>query len=141
MVAVEPSRELTAELALAGPGGETPATRVMLRHVGLMQGQVMLVEALNWFVPDRLPADVARQLALTTIPFGRLIGPLGGHRSEVREVPLTSHDAFVFTASRALFQQRAVVCDRANVRLAVVQERFLPALLGGHDVALRDARV
>jgi chorismate-pyruvate lyase len=46
------------------------------RHVRLVCGAHVLSDAHNWFVPARLTPDMNRQLAETTVPFGRIAASL-----------------------------------------------------------------
>lgn len=102
---------------------------VRLRRVALCRGPLTLVEAENWYVPGRLPVDVASALETTSLPFGRLISELGGYRIDVRDLPERAADPAA-PGQRPLFAQQAVVCAIDGTRLAVVRERFLEALLG-----------
>ncbi len=111
-----------AEPEYAGPGATTQG-RVLLRRVALACGSVVLVEALNWYVPGRLPPDIAETLQSTNVPFGRAIESLGVSRLDVQ-----SRSA----EPGALFAQSAVVADQNGVRLAYVEETFLPSLLARH---------
>jgi chorismate-pyruvate lyase len=46
------------------------------RHVRLICGDKVLSDAHNWFVPARLTGEMNRQLAETTVPFGRIAASL-----------------------------------------------------------------
>jgi hypothetical protein len=50
----------------------TPQDEVKYRRVQLRCGNRILSEAENWYVPDRLTADMNRLLATTGTPFGKL---------------------------------------------------------------------
>ncbi len=97
-----------------------PGMRIVCRKVALVCGPAVLMEATNWYVPDRLPADIALTLETTSTPFGWAIEALGVQRIEVRDIAAQAGE---------LFAQQAIVCDRGGNRLAFVVERFLPALL------------
>jgi len=50
------------------------------RRVRLRCGKVVLSEADNWYVPDRLTPQMNRLLDQTDTPFGKVVKPLGFHR-------------------------------------------------------------
>lgn len=112
------------------PGRRTSRLEtVIYRSVELRRGLLALVEADNWYVPERLPADINQALQTTNSPFGKLIAPVGASRSEVRSIDQTvgrSGQAM----PRHLFAQSAVISISGGTRVAFVRERFLPALLG-----------
>ena len=124
VLATDPSDAIMHALRLA-PGADRERGRgqVLLRRVALASGSLVLAEAVNWYVPERLPTDIANALQTTMVPFGRAIEPIGVSRVDVRDR---------VTEQRALFTQSAVVADRNGVRLAYVEETFLPALLARH---------
>ena len=106
--------------------------RVRYRRVLLRCGTVVLCEAENWYVPGRLPARMNRLLDRTTIPFGRVVGPLGFRRHRLSVVALR------FPASDALrrhgvLRQEAMLTRSDGVPFCVVVETFTGALLGGMD--------
>lgn len=110
----EPDAVLVSALRLAD--GEP----VALRRVALMQGDTLLAEADNWFAPERLPHDLAALMLADGTPFGRLLAPFGVHRqalaqSTTRRPPRLVH--------------RAVVLLADGTRVALVEERFFPAVL------------
>jgi hypothetical protein len=86
----------------------------------LCHGGMRLVLAANWFVPERLPPHVTASLADSNVPFGRLIAPLGGYR-----VPISAE----MSADGTTLRHRALVCLASRARVAIVEERFLPAVL------------
>ncbi|MBX9925232.1 MAG: hypothetical protein K2Y05_02635, partial [Hyphomicrobiaceae bacterium] len=124
VAAGEPPDAVVSALRLpSGPGRTMENGQVLLRRVALACGAVVLVEALNWYVPERLPPDICDNLQSTNVPFGRAIEAIGVNRLDVVDL----------TAERgALFAQSAVVADRNGVRLAYVEETFLPSLLARH---------
>ena len=89
------------------------------RHVRLGCGGVVLSEAENWFVPARLTPEMRRLLAETDTPFGAAIRPLGPRR-ENRLV----HEP----GGSALFVHEGLVRARDGRALALVRERYQPAL-------------
>jgi hypothetical protein len=112
--APELQSELTAALALE------PDMPVRMRHVALVCGSLVLVEAMNWFVPHRLTPGIVHALDTTSVPFGQAVAGLGIRRVDIQDRP---------PEPGVLFVQQAVVCDRDGQRLAFVIEKFLPALL------------
>ncbi|WP_414476269.1 hypothetical protein [Microvirga sp. M2] len=53
-----------------------PGETTWYRRVQLVRGSLLLSEAENWFIPQRLPPEMADILSTTDIPFGRAIAPL-----------------------------------------------------------------
>lgn len=103
-----------------------PAPGEVLRHrrVVLVRGAVALSEAENWYLPQRLPPDMRHVLATTDTPFGVAVEALRPRRR-------TTHVAFA--ADGVL--HRAVVLTGAGQPIAVVHERYLPALAPGLPTA------
>lgn len=60
--------------ARLGVSAETP---LGYRHVQLVCGDRVLSEAHNWYVRERLTADMNAALDTSDTPFGRIVGPLG----------------------------------------------------------------
>ncbi|MBR0663278.1 hypothetical protein GXW71_02810 [Roseomonas hellenica] len=96
-----------------------PAPAEVLRHrrVVLVRGAVALSEAENWYLPQRLPPGMRHVLETTDTPFGVAVEALRPRRR-------TMHVAF---AADGLLH-RAVVLTGAGRPIAVVHERYLPAL-------------
>lgn len=90
------------------------------RRVALYQGSTCLADAVNWFVPARLPPEIVARLETSDVPFGRLLAPWG-----VRRLHL---DASV-AADATCLKHRAVVSVDNGTRVAVVEETFWPMLL------------
>lgn len=99
--------------------------QVLERRVALEQAGARLVVATNWYVPSRLPSAIAAALNIGDVPFGRLIAPLGGYR-----IPLCSR----ISSDGASLDLRAIVRLGDGTRVAVVEERFLPAVLERADL-------
>jgi hypothetical protein len=57
-----------------------PETTIRFRRVRLRCGDRVLSEADNWYVPDRLTADMNRLLDTTNTPFGKVVTPLEPYR-------------------------------------------------------------
>jgi hypothetical protein len=69
-----------AILALLQPG---PAERIAYRHVRLTCGAAVLSVAQNWYLADRLSAEMNHTLDTTDMPFGRVIAELGFTRERL----------------------------------------------------------
>ncbi len=114
--------------------------RIAYRRVRLVRGPLVLSEADNWFVPDRLPPQVREVLETTDVPFGTAIAQLQPSRrtyfvrfAELSAVTETGAGDRLFGLSPAMtiLEHKAVVLDRNRRPLSVVAERYRAALLGG----------
>ncbi|HEY4252965.1 MAG TPA: hypothetical protein VGM87_17275 [Roseomonas sp.] len=104
-------------LALLRP---EPGEALHHRRVVLARGAVALTEAENWYLPQRLTPAMRHALATTEIPFGVAVEALHPMRRTVhvaREAGGLLHRALVLTGN--------------GRPIAVVHERYLPALLPG----------
>jgi chorismate-pyruvate lyase len=63
--------------------GATMGEAVRYRHVKLMCGTVLLSEADNWYLPERLTPEMNRQLETTDTPFGRVVQALHFQRHTI----------------------------------------------------------
>jgi chorismate-pyruvate lyase len=83
-------------VALRAPGAERPPSAeqrrelgasadeaVRYRHVKLMCGTLLLSEADNWYLPERLTPEMNRQLETTDTPFGRVVQALHFQRHTI----------------------------------------------------------
>ncbi len=102
--------------ALAGP----PALH---RRVELVFGDTILSNADLWYRPDLLPAAMARAIADTDTPFGRVVRGLGLRRRTLASRIGVPGDA-------ACLEHRAVLVTPAGETLAEVFERYSWALVG-----------
>ncbi len=86
--------------------GIGPREAIGYRHVELVCGKRVLSIAHNWYVPDRLTAEMNAALAATQVPFGRIAAPLAYHRKalEVLTKPPRGCPANTISAHRALLQ-------------------------------------
>lgn len=117
---------------------EAPAPEpIRYRHVQLLCGRHVLSEADNWYVPNRLTADMNRLLDTTDTPFGRVVQPLAPYREtfEVRQLwsplghgwertappPPTSG---ILRVPAALFEHRAVLFTRDHKPFSEVDEVY-----------------
>lgn len=94
------------------------------RRVRLMCGATLLSEAINWYVPSRLTAEMNAALDSGDTPFGRVILPLGPHR-RTRSV----WKAKRISVSGEILRHRAIVLDGAGRPLADVIERYQRVLI------------
>jgi len=102
------------------------------RHVRLRCRDHILSEALLWYVPERLPSAVNRQLLDTDIPFGRAVAPLhcqrrnlAAHRSRPSEFRAPPAEALPIS----LFAQTALLVLPDGRPLAYVREVYLRGVL------------
>jgi hypothetical protein len=119
--------------------------RIAYRRVRLVRGPLVLSEADNWFVPERLPPEVRELLEDTDVPFGTAITPLQPSRRTyfVRFVESSAawkasaeDSPLVLAPAMMILEHKAVVLDRDRRPLSVVSERYRAALLGGIEAPL-----
>ncbi len=108
---------------------------VRYRRVLLRCGAIVLCEAENWYVPGRLPAWMNRLLNRTTIPFGRVVEPLGfrRHRSSLVALRPPASDAGSPLRRHGVLRQEAMLTRSDGLPFCTVVETFTSALLGGMD--------
>jgi hypothetical protein len=117
-----------------------------------MYGAILLCEAENWCIPERLPPDLHKLLDTTDIPFGQVIAPL---RPARRTIAVDFHWPSANTERQSkyshninasedlqscparLFEHRAVVLINARQPVAAVIERYRVELIA---FALQGAR-
>lgn len=107
------------------------------RHRGivLMRGDVGLLEADNWYVPGRLPAEVNKVLETTDTPFGAALPGDGQTRKTLYcdTDPLPSDTAALSDSARKfgppILTVRAIVV-LGEMPVAFVEERLRPQLIG-----------
>lgn len=116
---------------------------VAYRCVRLVRGQVVLSEADNWFIPDRLPPKVRSALEATDMPFGAAIARLRPSRRTyfVRFPELsTANEAGAggcpvrLSPSMPILEHKAVVLDQNRQPLSVVSEHYCAALLSDVEI-------
>jgi hypothetical protein len=113
---------------------------VKYRRVQLRCGSHVLSEAENWYVPNRLTAEMNRALETTDTPFGRAVQPLepyrqtfdarllwsplpaGWERTPDTRLPCATTGAL--TMPDALFEHRAVLYTREHKPFSEVHEVY-----------------
>jgi chorismate-pyruvate lyase len=112
--------------AKLGPKGDAIAERRVRLHCG----GTLLSEARLWFVPKRLTADMRRQLARTTRPFGSVVAPLHFRRAQSRIAILSSPgDRLRPGASTDLLSVEAYLVLPDGRPFAFTQEVYKTSLL------------
>ncbi len=126
--------EVRAALDLTA--GET----VHYRQVRLMRGSLALATAENWFVPQRLTADMNEVLNQTEVPFGTVIAPLRPFRRTLAAhlQPLTTDPAEDLLRARGsahqprpevILEHIAVILSGSGTALALVKEHYFSELV------------
>lgn len=121
-----------------------PETEVKYRRVRLRCGSRILSEAENWYVPERLTAEMNRLLDATSTPFGRVVQHLEPYREtfavKILWSPLPDdwvHDPMpapkatgrVLEIPDGLFEHRAVLYTRQHLAFSEVDEVYQKQLL------------
>lgn len=109
--------------ALLGLRGDEPLAS---RHVRLTCGNRLLSQAQNWYVPERLTAEMNAALASTATPFGKIAAPLGFRRELLESRRGGGADC---PAGTVLFQ-RALLRLPDGRPLAHVVECYAASVLG-----------
>ena len=109
---------------------------VRYRRVELTCGEHVLSVAENWYVPDRLTAQMNPLLETTQTPFGKVVQPLGPHRETIAVqllwAPLDAHadaPSDRLQLPPALFEHRAILYTRQHQPIAEVHEVYQRDLL------------
>ena len=106
---------------------------VRFRCVRLVASGIVLVDALNWYFPNNLSAEICHQLETTDVPFGKAIETLDPTRRTFLVRRCTPAQLISAEASAEhdfiAFEHRAVVYSRKVKPLAVVHERFRAVLV------------
>lgn len=108
--------------------GATTDEPVRYRHVKLMCGTVLLSEADNWYLPQRLTPEMNRQLDTTDTPFGRVVQALNFQRHTISAQLLWSPLPEGWEMNRDATAQTAGVL---RMPAAVLQHRALLTLPDG----------
>lgn len=119
--------------SLEALGRHAAPGKTQFRRVQLATAAIVLGEALNWYFPDHLTAEMRATLEATRIPFGRVVMALQPKRHTFL-VRRSTPDPFTRTRGASLpdvaFEHRAVVFSADDAPLAVVHERFCVTLAG-----------
>lgn len=120
------------------------SSQVRHRHVELRCGTHVLSRADNWYVPERLSAEMNVQLESTDTPFGKVIAPLQPVRRTIETRTLWSPMPSGWSCNRfesaadattslqiptELFQVRALLLDAGGRPFSEVSEVYQGALL------------
>ena len=95
------------------------------RHVRLMCGDVVLSEAHNWYVPQRLQPDMNHTLETTDRPFGKVVAPLSFSRQTLAGSRGPGPDCPADT----ILMQRAILALPDGRPISLVLECYTPANL------------
>ncbi len=107
-----------------------PGEPIVYRRVQLVRADVPLVEAENWFLPQRLLPRMNETLATTKLPFGQVIAPLApSRRTLYRCFPSYALDQDGQQPPEVILEHTAVVISEGGVPLALVKERFRSELV------------
>jgi len=122
----------------------TPQAEVKYRRVNLRCGNRILSEADNWYVPDRLTAEMNRLLDTTGAPFGKVVQPLQPYRQtfavrllwsplpdgwERGAIAASTAAAGILTIPDALFEHQAILYTREHEPFSEVDEVYQRQLL------------
>ena len=121
----------------------TPEAEVRYRRVRLRCGTRILSEAENWYVPERLTAEMNRLLETTETPFGKVVQRLEPYRQtfavKLLWSPLpegwergpapSAGTAGSLAIPEALFEHRAILFTREHRPFAEVDEVYRGQLL------------
>lgn len=98
------------------------------RHVTMFCEDQVVAHAGNWFSPQRLTPAMIRKLETTTVPFGRVVGPLSISRETLEAVRLWTEDSL--PPPRAPIIRHTAIVKRADLQpVSVVEETFTSFLL------------
>lgn len=111
-----------AILALLQPG---IAERVAYRRVRLICGETVLSVAQNWYLPDRLSAEMNHALDTTDAPFGRVIA----QTNFKRELLASEHGRTAACPKDTILMQRAVLRLQDGRPVSAVVECYTSANL------------
>jgi hypothetical protein len=122
----------------------TSQATVRYRRVQLRCGDRVLSEAENWYVPDRLTADMNRLLDTAGTPFGKVVQPLEPYRQtfavrllwaplpdgwERGAIAASTATGGILSIPDALFEHRAVLYTREHQPFSEVDEVYQKQLL------------
>jgi hypothetical protein len=120
-----------------------PGQKLRYRHVRLFCGDKLLSEADNWYVPERLTAEMNRLLDETDTPFGRAVSDLHFRREtlgakllwsplpahwEMSAVPAAPEEQARPSPSEGIIAHRALLRTAGGTPFALVAETYKGAL-------------
>jgi hypothetical protein len=123
--------------------------RIGYRCVRLVRGLVVLSEADNWFIPERLPPEVRRALETTDMPFGAAIARLRPSRRtyfvrfpewSIASAAGTGGGPAGLSPLTPILEHKAVVLDQNRQPLSVVCERYCAGHLSGAETRFSGRR-
>jgi chorismate-pyruvate lyase len=114
-------RRLRAALHLSG------SEAIGYRRVRLMCGTTVFSQADNWFVPSRLPVEMAQQLATSDTPFGRVVAPL----MPTRQTLSMRRRGQTQRLRPRILTVEAIVSSGAGVPLSAVIETYRREVVSG----------
>jgi hypothetical protein len=107
--------------------------KALFRRVRLATSAIVVMDAINWYFPANLTAEIREQLETTGIPFGDAIKPLQTKRRTFlvrRCMPEQLVDEWrSIDPAGVAFEHRAVIYGNGELPLAVVHERFRVTLV------------
>ena len=109
--------------------GASATQRVLHRQVQLVCGGHVLSVADNWYVPDRLPAQMNATLEQTDTSFGHVVAPLHFSRTRLEFTRLWSPwpgpvSAGTLVVPAAIIRQRGVLRDEHGQPFSEVVETY-----------------
>lgn len=104
--------------------GLKPHEGVETRCVSLLRGDLVLAEADNWLVPNRLPPHIRIVLRASNVGLDAALRTIGASR----RIVFVRFAISVPEPSAPVLEHRAVFHDRDRCPLAVVSERYHAAL-------------
>lgn len=127
---VEASRKAPTPLQCERLAVQDPGI-VRYRRVRLTCGGLVLSEAENWYVPDRLTGAMNFTLDTTTTPFGRVVHPLAPTRRNLSLDVLWTSEAGDPGPETPLFAIQAVLSTEDGTPFCEVTETYHGAVLVG----------
>jgi len=107
--------------------------KARFRRVRLATSAIVVMDAINWYFPANLTAEIREQVETTGIPFGDAIKPLQPKRRTFlvrRCTPEQLVDGWrSIDPAGVAFEHRAVVYGNDELPLAVLHERFRVTLV------------
>ena len=99
---------------------------IAYRHIRLQCGARLLSQAHNWFVPSRLTPAMNHTLAVTDLPFGRVVAALRFTRQKLL-APQGCSDAIC--PAQTILTHRAILRRRDSLPISLVVECYQRAAL------------